>query len=209
MEEYVTHDQAVWEGIFGRMPAGWYEAPPSDAMVRARAYFEAYPCKRVLDVGCGFGRWAQFLAGHGVEEVVGIDYAERGIRAARAWAERAAFNARFVVASAMALPFHGQPFDGVLAALIFDNLSRADCVEAVRSLNSLVRAGGPGFFVFSPALTAAELAAIPDGNPTKGCMHVAYEDDELPGCLPDWSVTTVGVSAEGFRLVEATRLARG
>ena len=204
MEDYVTHDRAVWEGIFVRMPPEWYEAPPSDAMVRCRTYFEAHPCKRVLDIGCGFGRWAQFLVGHGIEEVVGIDYAERGIRAARAWAERGGFNARFVIGSAIALPFHGRPFDGVLAALVLDNLSRADCVKSVRSLRSVVQVGGRGFFLFNPALTAAELAAIPDDNPTKGCMHVAYKDHELPGCLAGWSVTRIGVSAERFRIIEAT-----
>jgi ubiquinone/menaquinone biosynthesis C-methylase UbiE len=202
--EYVARDQAVWEGIFAGMPEEWYDAPPSDAMVQCRSYFEAHPCSRVLDVGCGFGRWAQFLVGHGVGQVVGVDYAEPGIRAACGWAERAGFNARFVVGSAMALPFHGHSFDGVLAALILDNLSRADCARAVRTLNAVVRAGGRGFFVFNPALTGAELAALPDDNPTKGCMHVVYDDDELTACLPGWSVTRVGSSAERFRLIEAT-----
>ena len=111
--EYRARDRAVWEGIFAGMPAEWYEAPPSDAMVQARSYFEAQPCRRLLDLGCGFGRWAQFLAGHGAGAIVGVDYAGGGIRAARAWAERVRFNARFVVGSVLAPPFRGRPFDGV------------------------------------------------------------------------------------------------
>ncbi len=174
-------------------------------MVRCRTYFEAHPCRRVLDLGCGFGRWARFLVGHGIEEIVGLDYAEPGIRAASAWARRAGFNARFVVGSALALPFHGRSCDGVLGALLFDNLSRADCVRAVSSLNAVVRTGARGFFVFNPFLAPAELEAMPDDNPTKGCMHVVYEDDELAACLTGWSVTRVARSAERFRLVEATR----
>lgn len=204
MGDYAAHDRAVWETIFAGVPAAWYEAPPSDAMARCRAYFDAHPCHRLLDLGCGFGRWAQFVAGHGVEEIVGLDYAEGGIRAASAWAERARFHARFVVGSAMALPFHGRRFDGVLAALILDNLSRADGTRSVMELNRVVQPGGRGFFVFNPVLTAAEVAAVTDDNPTKGCMHVVYDDQELAGFLNGWSVTSFNSSAEGFRLIEAT-----
>jgi ubiquinone/menaquinone biosynthesis C-methylase UbiE len=204
MADYASHDRAVWEGIFDRIPAEWYVAPPSDAMVQCRAYFGRNACRRVLDIGCGFGRWAQYLVGHGVEEMVGIDYAMRGVRAARAWAKRSRFNARFVVGSATALPFRGPCFDGVLAALILDNLSRTDCARAVRALNSVAQVGARGFFVFNPVLTSAEIAAIPDDNPTKSCMHVAYADHELASCLAGWSVTRVGSSVERFRLIEAT-----
>jgi ubiquinone/menaquinone biosynthesis C-methylase UbiE len=206
MHDYAAHDQAIWQAIFSDIPAAWYEATPSDAMARCRAYFEAHPCRRVLDVGCGFGRWSQFVAGHGVEEVVGLDYAERGIRAASAWAERAKSNARFVVGSARALPFHGRPFDGVLAAVLLDNLSRADCAQAVLELNRVAQPGGHGFFAFNPVLTDAELASVPNGNPTKGCLHIVYDDHELPSILTGWSVTRVSSSVERFRVIEATFL---
>jgi ubiquinone/menaquinone biosynthesis C-methylase UbiE len=186
------------------MPSAWYEAPPSDAMERCRAYFRAHRCARILDVGCGFGRWAEFLTRDGAHEVVGIDYAAQGIRAATRWAHRVGFNARFVVALATRLPFRGRPFDGVLAALVLDNLSRADCVGAVRALNALLRPSGRGFFVFSPVLTQAELEAIPDDNPTKGCGHVVYEDAELTTCLPGWSITRLGSTQERLRVIEAT-----
>jgi hypothetical protein len=43
-------------------------------------------------------------------------------------------------------------------------------------------------------------------NPTSGCMHVVYEDHELPTRLPGWSVTRTGTSAERLRLIEALRL---
>lgn len=207
MQDYTSRDRAIWEGIFADMAPEWYDAPPSDAMLQCRAYFLANPCRRLLDVGCGFGRWARFLAGHGATEVIGIDNAVGGIRNARGWAERSGFNARFLVASATALPFRARLFDGVLAALILDGLSRADCLRAVQGVNEVVQMGGRGFFVFNPLLTPSELAAISDENPTKGCMHVAYADDELISCLTGWSITRSGGSAEGFRLLEATRRA--
>lgn len=206
MDDYVSRDRTVWEGIFADLPAEWYEAPPSDAMVQCRAYFRAHPCDRVLDLGCGFGRWAKFLSGEGIGEIVGIDYAEGGIRAARAWARRAGFNARFMIGSAMALPLRDRSFDGVVAALVLDNLSRADCVRAVGDLNAVVRVGGRGFFVFNPALTSDEVETLPEDNPTRGCMHVVYGNDELSAVLTGWTITGRGLSAEGLRLIEATRV---
>jgi ubiquinone/menaquinone biosynthesis C-methylase UbiE len=203
-QEYASRDRAVWNGVFDRMPDEWYRAPPSDAMIQCRAYFRAHPCRRLLDVGCGFGRWAQFVAGQGVEEVIGLDYSEVGVRTASAWARRDGFNARFVVGSAMALPFQRGLFDGALVALLLDNLSRADCSRAVGSLNDVLRAGARGFFAFSPVLTPAEAAAMTADNPTSGCMHVVYDDHELEGCLSGWSVTRVAASTERLRLIEAT-----
>ena len=71
-------------------------------------------------------------------------------------------------------------------------------------MNALVRPQARGFFVFNPVVPGADPSAASDDNPTRGCMQVAYADDELATCLPGWSVTRVGVSSEGLRIVEAT-----
>lgn len=204
VDDYVRRDRERWENIFANMPPEWYEAAPSDAMNQCRDYFRALRCARLLDLGCGFGRWAEFLAGPSAREVVGVDYAEQGVRAASLWARRSGFNARFVVALATELPFRGRPFDGLLAAVVLDNLSRSDCARAVEQFNAVVQPGARGFFVFNPVLTPAEMKAVPDTNPTKGCMHVVYEDAELAALLPGWSVTRLGSTRERFRVVEAT-----
>ncbi len=202
-EEYRERDRAIWQRIFAAMPPAWFEASPSDAMEQCGRYFKTNPCTRLLDVGCGFGRWALFLAGQGPLQVIGVDYAENGIQVASAWVRRAGVNARCLVAAATSLPFRHATFDGVLAALLLDNLSRADLGCAMREINDSAAPGAHGFFVFNPYLTEAEFASVSDQNPTRECMHVAYEDDELPACLPGWAVTRMDVSAERFRLVEA------
>ena len=202
-EEYSERDRAIWQGIFATMPPAWFEAPPSDAMEQCRSYFQANPCERLLDLGCGFGRWTLFLAGQGAAEVIGVDCAENGIRAASAWAGRTSANAQFLVAGATRLPFRRRTFDGMLAALLLDNLSRSDLARTLREINYSTCPGARGLFVFSPCLTEAELASAADDNPTKECMHVVYRDDELPALLPGWAVTRMKASVERLRLVEA------
>ena len=200
---YQRRDRATWERIFEAVPPDWFTAPPSDAMVQCRRYFAAHPCVRLLDLGCGIGRWVQFLAGDAVRQVIGIDYAKRGVKVAADWAQRSGINAAFVVGSVTALPFTGRTFDGVLAALMLDGLSRADGLRTMRACNAVVQPGARGFFVFNPILTAAEVEASQRDNSTRECMHVSYEDAELGACLPGWSVTRVGTTLEGFRVVEA------
>lgn len=97
----------------------------------------------------------------------------------------------------------------MLAAVLLDNLSRDDCRRAVRQFTMIARPGAWGFFAFNPRLTAVELAAVPEDNPTKACMHVVYEDAELEACLPGWVVTRTGATAERFRIVEARLQADG
>lgn len=203
MSESSRRDQAIWERIFASIPEEWYKAPPSDAMKRCRAYFQSHPCRHLLDWGCGFGRWARYLAGQGAREVIGIDYAEGGIRAAFQWARREKFPACFLVASAAELPFCGAAFDGVMAALLLDNLTREECQRVSGELARVVRLGARGFFVFNPLLTLEELAPLPEDNPSRDCTHTVYQDVELPACLPGWGVSRTETTLEGFRVLEA------
>jgi 2-polyprenyl-3-methyl-5-hydroxy-6-metoxy-1,4-benzoquinol methylase len=72
-----AYHECLWEG----MPEG---REPADFALRSRFLLEhARAGQRVLDVGCGEGRFAAELAGIGAE-VVGIDVAEEPLRRARA-----------------------------------------------------------------------------------------------------------------------------
>jgi len=202
-DDYRERDWAVWEGIFGKIPLEWYQAPRSDAMAQCLRFFTENPVRRLLDLGCGFGRWAMMLADE--FDVVGVDYAQGGVRAASEWAKRTGSRADFVAAGALELPFRPAAFDGILVALLLDNVSREDLGKVMRNVNRVVQARSPGFFVFNPYLTERDVARMSEDNPTRSCMHVPYRDDELPGCLGGWAVSRTGVSKEGFRILEAFR----
>jgi SAM-dependent methyltransferase len=75
----------------------WFDSPWYDKLYRHRDEAEARafltrllqelqpaPGSRVLDLACGSGRHARFLAGQGLE-VTGVDLSPRNILAARAW----------------------------------------------------------------------------------------------------------------------------
>jgi len=89
----------------------------------------------VLDVGCGTG--ANLSAFHGRFSLVGIDIAAEAVRLCRKRGE-----ARTAVASATALPFADEAFDGVFSCDVLCHTSIADKSVALRELCRVVRQGG-------------------------------------------------------------------
>jgi SAM-dependent methyltransferase len=105
-----------------------------------RWYFEGngpipWPELRVLDAGCGMGRWLHFVRENGAE-VVGMDVSA----AVDVAAQREGAGADFVQADLRCPPFPPESFDLVYSFGVVHHL--ADPASAVRTLAALVRPGG-------------------------------------------------------------------
>jgi SAM-dependent methyltransferase len=80
-----------------------------------------YDAPRVLDVGCGSGRIAEFALRAGASSYVGVDFSEPMIELARTRLERYAERTQLLVDDFLSAPIDG-PFDVVLALGLFDYL---------------------------------------------------------------------------------------
>jgi 2-polyprenyl-3-methyl-5-hydroxy-6-metoxy-1,4-benzoquinol methylase len=92
--------------------------------------------KRVLDVGCGPGRYAVALASSGAEEVVGLDVSPRMVELARSLAERSGLSSRCRFSQQDVLMHRAdEPYDDVVAQGFFDYVLDAEPVfTRLRSL---------------------------------------------------------------------------
>ena len=88
---------------------------------------------RLLDLGCGKGRFARRLADLGAE-VVGLDVSPGMMAHTKGFAR--------VLGSASRLPFGAQSFDGVLAIEVFEHLSVAGVESALREMRRVLKPGG-------------------------------------------------------------------
>src|SRR5262249_21142037 len=95
----------------------------------------------VLDVGCGTGDTALFLAARG-HRVTGIDFLEEPIRRARQKAAERGLPATFLVRDALALTDWGERFDTVIDSGLFHVFSDADRQKYVAGLATVLRPRG-------------------------------------------------------------------
>ncbi|TAN31717.1 class I SAM-dependent methyltransferase [bacterium] len=100
------------------------------------------PGRALLDVACGYGSSALWLAGELDCEVTGVDYAQPSIATARREAAASAVpaRARFLSADAEHLPLSDSSFDAVICECSFCTFP--DKLAAAREIFRVLRPGG-------------------------------------------------------------------
>lgn len=102
-------------------------------------FLDPRPGQRVLDVGCGFGRFAEVIAGRGAE-VTGIDISEYGIEQARKkWGDRK--ELQFICMNALEMDYENQ-FDKVLCYHFIEHLTSADGRILLRKIHNALKSEG-------------------------------------------------------------------
>jgi len=99
---------------------------------------ELFRDKRVLDAGCGMGRWSYAAAKSGARRMVGFDLHD-GARAARALT-RDTDRVSLLKADIFVLPFRGESFDSIMSAGFLHHTGNT--FEALRALLPLLKSGG-------------------------------------------------------------------
>ena len=128
-----------WDAVYADGSAPWDIGRPQTAFVRlADAGEIASP---VLDAGCGTGEHALMLAERGFA-VTGVDLSATAIGLARRKAADRGLAADFEVADVLALDRLGRTFASVLDNGVFHVFDDDDRVRYVRSLGSVLDAGG-------------------------------------------------------------------
>lgn len=94
----------------------------------------------VIDVGCGTGENALFLASRGFA-VTGVDAAPSAIERAMAKAHQRGIGATFQISDALALDVLGQTFDAAIDCGLFHTFGDAERDRYARSLHAALRPG--------------------------------------------------------------------
>ena len=97
--------------------------------------------RRLLDIGCSWGRWSLAAAARGYD-AVGIDPSLGAIMAARRVARQSGAAARYVVGDARHLPFADQSFDAIYSYSVLQHFSEADTDRSVDEIGRVLRPGG-------------------------------------------------------------------
>jgi SAM-dependent methyltransferase len=95
----------------------------------------------ILDAGCGTGENALFFAARG-HAVVGIDYLEYPIAAAKQKAKERGLQVEFLQKDALTLKEFDRKFDSVIDSGLFHIFSDADRLRYIGGLTHVTRSGG-------------------------------------------------------------------
>lgn len=132
-----------WDGMYARPPESipWeIEAPPAE-LVDAHAR-GVLPSGKALDIGCGTGNYALYLAKNGFE-VTGVDFSERAIEIARQRAAAAGVEVRYVLADARKVAEHVDgTFEFILDYSVLHHIAAADVESYARQTSRLLSVGG-------------------------------------------------------------------
>jgi SAM-dependent methyltransferase len=135
-------DVGHWEEKYRSGQTPWDTGRPSSELVRVVAEENLTPC-RAVDLGCGTGANAVWLASQGYE-VTGIDLSPLAVERARERARAANVNARFLQADVTQLPDLGGPFDFFFDRGCYHVVRREDVSGYLRALDRLTRPGAGG-----------------------------------------------------------------
>jgi len=97
--------------------------------------------RRLLDIGCSWGRWTVAASQAGYE-AIGIDPSLGAVLAARRAAAQMGVSSRYLVGDARHLPFAAGSFDAAYSYSVIQHFSRADAGRSVAEIGRVLRAGG-------------------------------------------------------------------
>lgn len=139
-----THYGRLWGGF---SPEHYFDE--ATALLRARFERNGFdltraPHERVIDIGCGGGRYSVALRRLGFREVVGVDWSTEGIAVANARVSEAGIDGvTFQRTDVLSLPFGDDEFDVVFSNGVLHHT--VDCQRGIDELARVVKPGGRGW----------------------------------------------------------------
>jgi ubiquinone/menaquinone biosynthesis C-methylase UbiE len=117
-------------------------AEPDDFIIDLASVLAERECRRVLDVGCGAGRNALFLAEQGYY-VVGVDIASTALKMALRKADGSTLKGcLFIRGTFLKLPFADSQFNAVVSCYSIENQSLSEIRKALNEMKRVLVSRG-------------------------------------------------------------------
>jgi SAM-dependent methyltransferase len=177
----------------------WSSPRPSSQVVRAIAEHRFKQGSRLIDVGCGSGTNAIFLAKNGFR-VSAVDVSKSAVEVARRRVERAGVSVDLRVADALDLPFLTRAFDGGVDMGCFHTIPPRKRAEYGREVGRVLKPGACYLLSWSAPESPVRHDALPWLTwPTLSAVASAFE--------PTFMITSLCLNTDAGRQPTKNRFA--
>lgn len=202
--------QEYWESHFRARPS----EPPavSDHAVCLEAFSEDYLERdsTILDLACGSGRNARYLAQHGYD-VYGVDFAGAAIIACTRLFQNQFLKGTFMQAAVDAIPFGNDYFDAVVCIAALDHVT-VDCAKgALHEVRRVLTVNGMILLTFDHPQTDEDkldqAEVLQDGTllfvkgEYRGMLFRRYHDNEIVQLVGRENIISLEYGKKGSRIV--------
>ncbi len=151
---FIDKENAYYQTLKPRRPTKGEVVPAS---FQSALTWLCRKSRSILDFGCGSGELCFQCAFLGVQEVLGIDLAEAGIRYASACAASVP-QCKFVHGSVEKLrELPDDYYDGLILSNILDNLRPEDSIAVLKESVRVLRPGGKVLIKLNPMITIQQI----------------------------------------------------
>jgi len=161
----------------------YYGTGPSDGLVECIAKYHISPC-RTLDIGCGTGRNALWLAAQGYN-VLAIDVSNEAVRATSEAAAHENIHLRTQVCNIGVDTVHGDKFGLVVAITTLNHIAESDLPHAYKLITDSLDANGILYCVVftkdDPGFTGDSLHASECSRAVRYFFNHNELSDAFPG----------------------------
>lgn len=185
LEVVYQENISFWERAWNMCKVPYTQLPDLSYIPRIAEELNKSGAKTVLDLGCGSGWLAVYLARQGFD-VVGVDISAQAINLANTWASQEDLKISFEVADASQLQYQSESFDAVVANSIFEHFPLKQAQQLTDKVNSILKdngvfvgcfdkvGGGPGEYY-----TLEDGTHVYTDKARKGMMLRRYQLEEL------------------------------
>lgn len=164
----------------------------------------------VLDLGCGGGRNAIYLAKRGCE-IYGVDISNAAVELCKKRLAKQGLSGDFKQGTCNDIPYPDDFFDAVICIASLDHVSLQTAQESITEIRRISSTRGIVLLTFDPLETdedkLQETEVLPDGTlkfvrgKQKGMLFRRYEDEEIRQLLVDQDVISFKHTEGGARII--------
>ncbi len=198
----MNKDKALFEKAYEKPRAVWTSQKPPTELVKLIKEGKIKPCK-VIDVGCGEGRYSVYLAKKGFD-VLGIDLSETAIQRSKEYARTVRSKAKFESMDIADLSNLSEKFDFVFEWALLHHILPPQRQKYAKDISRILKSGGkylsvcfndntPQLSVASQDETGKKLRTVPIGGAISAGIQIYFSSlGELKGLFEPY-----------FKIIEA------